>query len=334
VLDLTPEELTSLARCAFPGVRVVSAEQLPDEHANVLYHLALDNQIEATLKLYTDATLGDGPARESKLLRLLTSETGVPVPRVLHFDAAGTQSKLEGQENVSWALLTRLPGKSLAPMIDALDAAELEALGYEAGRYLAHVHTITLSRFGEIYAPGPSDHLREKGYLVAQATEWLDRCAQAQLLPEHSRSALYQRLAETDLLDRRQPCLTHGGLRARDIIVERGLTGRHVTGFTDFSAALGAAPELDMALLFGCDLTGAPEMQRGFLDGYVEAGDLGASFWERLALYQAFAALGKLVTVHHRGERDAVRLYLAQIERVLERDPHSGGGNLGPELHV
>ncbi|MBN1639831.1 MAG: phosphotransferase [Anaerolineae bacterium] len=314
---LTTSQLTDLVHRAFPGTEVDSCEPLPGDHANALYRLSLRNGLDVVLKLYTGATDSGAPDREVQLLRMVTSETGVPVPRVLYFAQSEARAGPPGCEDAAWTLLTRLPGASLTHVIDALDTSELEALGYEAGRYVARVHGIPLDRFGSPFAPSAQDHEREKGYVMAQADAWLDRCAEQALLPGVDRDALRHRFAESTVLDRRQPCLVHGRLRACDIMVERGATGHHVTGLTDWSAARAAAPELDLSTLFAIDFANLPGIQKGFLDGYTEAGDLPATFWDRLAVYQAFAALEWLLIAHQQGRPQGIRTHRDQISRFL-----------------
>jgi aminoglycoside phosphotransferase (APT) family kinase protein len=312
------QQLTALVRLAFPDVEGLSCEPVPGEHANVLYHLSLDNGLAVTLKVYATQEAAAGAAREAHLLQMLTSETGVPVPRLL-YSAQGEPGAASSVHHGSpWALMTRLPGESLSRVMDRMDSWEREAVGYETGRYLARVHAIGLDRFGALLAPGAYDHEREKAFFCAQTSDWLERCDQQDLLPGAATAALRRAFAETTHLSRRQPCLVHGQFRARDVIVDRGVSGYHVTGFVDLARARAAAPELDIGMLFACDFYRAPEIQKGFLDGYAETGDLGPAFWERLALYQAFSSLEELLLAQGRGQIERARTLRSRLDRFVE----------------
>jgi aminoglycoside phosphotransferase (APT) family kinase protein len=191
-------------------------------------------------------------------------------------------------------------------------------VGYEIGRYLGHIHQIPLDEFGALFATSPHNHEREKGYVLSQATEWLEACAKEELLPDETLDALQQRFAETDVLDRRRACLIHGNLGPANIVVERGATGYHVTGILDFTHALGGSPELDMSKLLAWHIKDSPSLQKGLLDGYTEVGELEARFWERLVLYQVLVSLGALLSAHRRDQLEQAQIHRKQVNRYLD----------------
>jgi aminoglycoside phosphotransferase (APT) family kinase protein len=312
---LTDTEIAGLVRQAFPDAAIQSHRRISGQHAHLCYHLELDNLIQAALKLY----LNDGlvrAEREIRLLRLITSETGVPVPRVLHY----ADRPLD--RATPWALLTWLSGQTFAQLKPMMDDWELEAAGYEIGRYLGHIHQIRLDQFGTLFEDGPHNHIREKAHLLSLAKTWLDRCAADSVLSRPTIEALEQTFARTDLLDRRQACLVHGRFEPRHIILERGATGYHVTGIVDFTLAQAGSPEQDMVLLLDPGFQQAPTFQKGFLDGYAESGELPATFWDRLKIYRLFAALERLLRAHEREQFDRVKTQADRIDRYLHDDKH------------
>jgi aminoglycoside phosphotransferase (APT) family kinase protein len=191
-------------------------------------------------------------------------------------------------------------------------------VGYEIGRYLGHIHQIPLDEFGTLFAASPHNHEREKGYVLSQATEWLEACAKEELLPAETLDTLQQHLAGTDVLDRRRACLIHGNLGPANIVVERGATGYHVTGILDFTHALGGSPELDMSKLLAWYIKDSPSLQKGFLDGYTEVGELEAKFWERLVIYQVLVSLGALLAAHRQGQLEQEQIHRKQVDRFLD----------------
>jgi aminoglycoside phosphotransferase (APT) family kinase protein len=313
--QLSGEQISALVHQVFPNVSVLSRDVPSSKHIDLSYHLKLSNLMDTTLKVYSDASAAD---REIHLLRMLTNETGVPVPRVLFFaerlpDEIGLDDLAR-----SWALLARLPGHPLSEVIDTLDDWESESVGYEMGRYVGHIHQIPLDEFGPLFGSGPHNHQREKGYVLSQATEWLEACARDELLPAAVLDRLQHYFAGTDLLQRRRACLIHGDLSPADIIVERGATGYHVTGILDLTHAMGGSPELDMGKLLAWYIQDSPSLQKGFLDGYTEAGELGAKFWQRLVLYQAFASLEALLDAHQCGLIDQAQAYKDLLSRYVD----------------
>ncbi len=286
----TPEQVLAMVQGIFAGAALTSYQPFAGRHDNVNLDLHLSNPtMQVVLKVYTRVDSRRTPWKETYLLRTLTSETGVPVPRVLHFDDTAALV------SHPWALHTRLPGEPLSGVASALDEFELESIGYEAGRYLAHIHQIPLAEFGELFAPSSGGHTPEQAYVQAAITQLAEACAGRQLAPPEFVDRFLQLAARADLLDRRQPCLLHGDFTPENVIVERGSTGYHVTGILEFEQALGASPERDIATLLNWGAEQWPTFQRGFLDGYAESGTVPAQFWPRLRLYQALVSVERLV---------------------------------------
>jgi aminoglycoside phosphotransferase (APT) family kinase protein len=332
-LALTEERVLGIVRTLFPTASIASWQPIPGEHENVLTILLLSDRTEIVLKIYVDDPDLVSYSREAQLLRMITAETGVPVPRVL---SHGAQLPWEqtGEEAHPWLLLSRLPGIPLQQVIGALEETELEALGYELGRYLAHLHQIPLETFGCVLGTGPHDRVTEKDYVLSQVADWLTQCEAAGLLAPGARSILRRRFAETDALDRSQACLTHAALSARTVMVESGVTGYHVTGFLDLSRAQGGSPELDVAGLFACDFQAVPAAQKGFLDGYTDSGELSPRFWDRLGLYQAFVSLRTLLVAHRKGDPGLMWQATEQIQHYLDSPRTDDHGNPDSPEHV
>jgi aminoglycoside phosphotransferase (APT) family kinase protein len=312
--SLTPEQLRGLVHRVFPDADVVSGERVAGQRDELHYDVQLSNLMNTTIKVYGGLDPEHAADKEIRLLRMITSETGVPVPRVLYSADRLPDEDESTTASHPWALLTRLPGELLSKVIDALDDTELESVVYETGRYLAHIHQIPLDKFGMLFVPGPHDHVREKGYVLAQAGQWLDACTQNELLTRDTVVALRQRFQDTEILDRRRPCLIHGDFGVDRVVVEHGQTGYHVTGILGFGQAQGGSPEFDVSTLFAWHYDRQPSLRKGFLDGYTESGELTARFWERLALYQAFVSLRNMLLAH---QQNQVQQEQADREQIL-----------------
>jgi Ser/Thr protein kinase RdoA (MazF antagonist) len=286
--SLSKEQILSLVQQVFPQADIVSAERFTGNHTNSLYDIHLVRPAMNTalaLKVYanisTQGPEAPRPWKEVHLLRLLTSETGVPVPRVLHFDDSASLL------DVPWVLYTRLPGEPLSLVLDSLDEWELESIGYEMGRYLAHIHQIPLPSFGEFFGPDSIQYVNEKEFVIEQLQFLLDECVIHNLIAQQDASKIEQLFETSSALDRRQACLMHGDYTAHNVMVERGLTGDyHVTGILDLSSAIAGSLEQDMSKPFNNSFEKKPTLQKGFLDGYTDIKELGPLFWERIGLYR------------------------------------------------
>jgi Ser/Thr protein kinase RdoA (MazF antagonist) len=330
---VTEERALSIVHTIFPSVGIASWQPVPGEHENALYSLALSDRTETILKVYAAGPDLEAYTREAQLLHLITAETGVPVPRVLAHDGQlPWEQASEGSH--PWVLLSRLPGIPLLQVMGGLEDTELEAVAYELGRYVAHLHQIPLDTFGCILSSGPHDRAREKDYVLSQVTDWLAQCEWTGLLAPETRSLLRRSFGDTDALDCQQACLTHAALSAQNVMVESGVTGYHVTGLLDLTHAQGAGPELDMAGLFAWDFRAVPAARKGFLDGYTEAGELSPRFWERLSLYQAFVSLETLLSAHRRGDTRLAQQAAEQIQSYVGSPGDDRHGNSGVPGHV
>jgi aminoglycoside phosphotransferase (APT) family kinase protein len=314
-VDVSAERARSIIRSVFPDAELGSCVPIPGEHRSQLYALTLSDASEMVLKVYAADRSGAASRREAHLLRTITAETGVPVPRLL---GGGEHLPWQGaadDELHAWALLSRLPGTALVQAIGLLDDAELEAVAYELGRYLAHLHQIPLELFGGLLEPEPHAHIREKAYLLSQAADWLHECEAEGLLTPDAAARLRGCFEQTVALDRQRPCLTHADLSLRKVIVEPGHMGHHVTGLVGWAHAQGGSPERDIAGLFAWDLRPESAAQKGLLDGYTESAELSPHFWERLDLYELFISLEALLTAHRTRDTRVLRLAVERLSR-------------------
>jgi aminoglycoside phosphotransferase (APT) family kinase protein len=195
-----------------------------------------------------------------------------------------------------WNLQTRLPGCPLSQVVGDLNPLQVGSLGYEAGRYLAHIHQIPLGGFGELFGTPLSSYPTEVSFVY----ERLKGCMQAPTVRHHFSAQELQAIENTmhaaQLWDRSEACLIHGAYTPENLIVERGVTDYHITGVIEFAYAGAGSPEEDIAQLLCWFQDRPPGLERGVLDGYVETGTMTANFWDRLDRYQILVRLETLAT--------------------------------------
>ncbi|MCR4408630.1 MAG: aminoglycoside phosphotransferase family protein [Anaerolineae bacterium] len=288
--ELPAEIINAIVHRAFPAAQVEKCDPFPGEHRNLNYDLVLSNPtMEIVLRVYWQEGPGSRkPQKESHVLRIVTPETGVPVPRLLLFDDSGTLTPQPV------ALHTRLPGSPLTIALTQMDKEAQETVGYELGRYLAKLHSIPLGCFGEFFDEDPLNDVSEKAYTLRRVQSWLDICAERELLTSGTRTQVEEVFVETRYLSRPVACFVHGDLRAGHVLVEPGAGAYHVTGLVDFQESRGWGLEWDVARLAHEVFDGHPLLEKGFLDGYADTAGLPADFWERLHVYRLAVALYNL----------------------------------------
>jgi aminoglycoside phosphotransferase (APT) family kinase protein len=315
-MRLSPETIEQLARQAFPEATLVSHRLLEGGVAHLNYALQLqDPSTEVALRVYGPDTPRGRLDKEMYVLRVIMPETGVPTPRVIHFDDS------RALVNRPYAVLNLLPGGPLAQVIDRMDALDQETTGYEMGRYLAKLHSIPLEKFGEFLGEDPQASVNEKAYTVARAMAWLEVCEEKDLLEESTTTAVRRFVRQTRALNRHNACFVHGDYYAENVNVEEGIGGFHVTGVFDFAHAQGWSPEWDMGTLLSDLADDYPTLAKGFLDGYADTRGLPEDLWERLRVYQAMALVGQLIDADRRGDESSLQMRQARVHRFLEQEP-------------
>ena len=314
-MELSPETIKQLARQAFPEATVVSCRPLEGGLTNLNYALQLQNPTtEVALRIYRPDTPPRTLEKEMYVLRVVMPETGVPTPRVIHFDDSGTLI------DRPYAVLNLLPGERLEKALPRMDELDQESVGYEVGRYLAKLHSIPLDKFGEFLGQDARASVNEKAYTVARAVEWLDVCEENGLLGESAIAELRGIVGQTRALNRESACFVHGDYHRGNVNVKEGIAGFHVTGVFDFARAQGWSPEWDMARLVGGIFDDYPSLVKGFFDGYADTTGLAENLWERLAVYRPVTNLGEVVNAHYRGDDSSLEKYRARLYRFLEGD--------------
>lgn len=310
--EIPTEKIQTIVRKVFPQAEVESYQQLETGSTSLNYDLILSNpEMGLTLKVYPQPTEKREPWKETYILKRVAEETGVPAPHVLLFDDSG--QLLE----TPYAVHTRLPGNSLGAALPKVSEEDTEVIGYEMGRYLARLHVMTGERYGDYFVEDPLASPHERDYTLATVNIWLKECEDNHLIIPGTAKTLQQIFERADFLGQEKPCLVHGDYHERNVNVEEGATGYHVTGVFGFEHSQAWSREWDMVKLFGHVFDRYPILQDGFLNGYTESVEISERFWDRLRLYQLAVAIFQIQYSHHIGSSD-LKSYQERLSRFLE----------------
>jgi len=309
---LTSAQIETLVRRVYPEAQLKAHQPLPSRGDTLDYELCITRPtLELTLRLYPPNAPRPRLEKEAYVLPQVLQETGVPVPQIIHLDMEGS---IIGQP---WSLLTRLPGQPLGLLLPLMDDADRQVVGEEMGRYLARLHSVAVSRFGEYFGEDPLARSQERAYVLGRLEEWAQECQEHELLPDKLLDEVRQRVSTSPLLNRPRACLVHGDYHEDNINVEAGMVSYHVTGIFGFAYSCGWSPEWDMTGLFSGVFEQYPTLERGFLDGYADVGEIGPQFWDRLRLYQTLAAVRQVTHAHRAGQPDKIEEARQRLERLL-----------------
>lgn len=224
---------------------------------------------------------------EVDVMRLVRSRTEIPIADIVRFEEACPELPS------SYLLMRRLPGKALDKVRPFLDESSRAQIGFDTGRVLRSLHTITNPTFGMYDRPVHSSW-RDA---FCEIFEYLERDAQdyGVPLPEDTFSAawsLFDALTEVD-----RACLVHWDLWDGNIFVDDG----HVSGVIDFERAVWGDPLFEQNFF-------NPEPR--FIEGYGSDPRQSPGADERLMLYELYLYLVMVIECTPRGfprEREAVR---------------------------
>ena len=240
----------------------------------------------------------------------LLAPGSLPVPTVIALDESRRMVPYD------YIIITRLPGANVAESQAALTSPQREALAWEAGRSLAHLHTFAFAQFGKLndlpHQPFPTWPTFFHDY----ARRYMDPAGQTGLVDAGTLARLQVVLNQThDLLARvERGVLVHSDFHYENLLQEGG----QLTGILDFEWALAGDPIMDFmaAPTREAQLPGSEAI---FVAGYRSSGPLNAAHDRRLTVYRLFLALETAVTDHRQGNPAGVQPALAEMVQLLEQ---------------
>jgi aminoglycoside phosphotransferase (APT) family kinase protein len=236
------------------------------------------------IKVYASA-LQWKQAKEAYVYQLLQDHLIQPIPQILHM---GTADGRLG--NLSYTVLTWLPGESLSAVSNGLDDSMAFSVYQQMGSFLARLHRIGQDAFGyvttEIADPKPTN----TEYMTAQFATKLREFRQLGGEPALA-AAIDRHVAERTALfaDCEHAVLCHNDFHEGNILVRRDDQGGwQVCGVVDVENAIAADPLTDLAKTDRYSIRGHRAKLDGLLAGY---GPRGAAAAERMDLYGLYHAL-------------------------------------------
>lgn len=284
--EVGADRLQDIARAAFgTRARLRSHQLLGDGHFSTSYRLDCEGQAPVVLRLSPEPTARlwrhecDLLQRQCAVQPLLEA-VGAVVPRILHTDFSRSVLPRD------WSLLEWRPGRTWESAAPTMDAAAARVLWREFGRIVRRVHAQRGDRFG-YPAPAPAGTTFGDWFigivddLAADLTE--QRVEVAGL--GRFRALLREERQRFDAVT--APCLVHGDLWWRNVLVERGPDGWRITALLDAERAFFGDPAAEW-------IFGFLDIPREFWDGYGRCLTEGTAdpdaAWRRRA-YQARGAL-------------------------------------------
>ena len=315
--EVKAERLEAIARAVFgERARLVSHRLLGDGRFSTSYLLDCAGEAPAVLRLAPEPTARLWRHERALLQRQccvqpLLEAVGEIVPRILHTDF--TRQLLTRD----WALFEWRPGQTWESAAPSIDASSTRTLWREFGRIVRTVHEQHGVRFGYPAPcpahPGVSAWFR--GVVDDLAADLAEQYVEVVGL-EQFRALLRAERHRFDAVA--VPRLVHGDLWWRNVLVQRGPDGWHITALLDAERAFFGDPAAEW-------IFGFLDIPRTFWDGYGvrlvdDALDPDAA-WRRLA-YQARGALYMMLEgVRFGFDADFAHAQFARFLAALRRGP-------------
>lgn len=235
---------------------------------------------------------------------LQTSE--VPVPEVIALDQSKQLVPYE------YLITSKLEGTSVIDSWNSLSAKEQERIAYEAGTYLALIHSYTFERFGKLR------DLPNGGF-----TYWYDYCAD--YFHRYANQALAMNIIDPSLRDRMQAVLEkyrplldtvrkgyllHSDYHFENILQRKGV----VSGIIDFEWAYAGDADVDFVVEDVCEQM-CPGSTPHMYAGYASVRPLDAHHDLKMAFYKLYMYLEFVVSSkQYEDEASFQRTYARLVE--------------------
>ena len=270
-VDLDLPSIEALIQPFAAGARVLEAAPLSGGLRNTNYRVRLTSRPEPVVVRLFSAD-PSACAREAALERLVCAR--VPVPRVLHSEAAGVPP---------WNVVTWVDAERFDKVLKRATHEEIGTISRAAGRVLAAIHSLTFPAMGFL---GPDLSVGSfdgySGDWAEMLTDWLlHGRAGTRLGPP-----LTERLLR--LVDDNAPRMRVGdtpGHLAHADYKPWNLLARDagIAAVLDWEFAFSGSPLNDVGIYLRHSASLPPTYLDGFVLGYVEAGGELPDDWHRLA---------------------------------------------------
>lgn len=216
-----------------------------DAMVAVVYKITQSNNVEFILKI---CERPNDYFREKYFLKFFADK--LPVPRIIQL--------VEPEANSHGAILMEyLPGR-LLKTVDFTDA-----LAYEMGSLLAHIHINRVAGYGDLIQP--QGLISDPGiHFTLKFEEGLEECSNhlPKAMLEQCRRYYDSHLSLLDSVD--GPCMIHRDFRSGNMIVHDG----KIRGIIDWSSGRASFAEDDFCPMEHGEWPSDPSSRRAFLSGY------------------------------------------------------------------
>lgn len=179
---------------------------------------------------------GESRFRAEKIAYDALAKTSIPVPEVLVLDTTRTLIPYD------YMVMNKLPGTPLIDAWDDLSTNQKQVVAYNAGAYLARLHTISFDHFGELKNLG----LKSFGGFYEHVNDYYKRF-QHQAQHYDAFSAVHHEQMMTlmesckPLLNLPKAYLVHSDYQLENLLVHQG----EISGVIDFEWAMSGDPTWD-----------------------------------------------------------------------------------------
>jgi len=308
--------LIEMLRPAFPRVQRVSVEPLEGGARNSNFRLQIDCLSDPlVLRIFEhDPVLCQ---KELDLLRRVRDE--VPVPEVIYANAIGLE------EVPPFHLLSFVKGISFHTLRERHDPEAMVQAATSVGATLAAIHRITFPRGGWLTAGLVlSTPLMEGNHAMPR---FVDQCLASDLLQNRMGQELCDRvhqlmwsaMAPLSICEKHTN-LVHGDFGERNILVQPGPEGWHVSAVLDWEFAVAGTPLADFGNFLRYERAACPASEPAFSSAYRDAGGLLPANWNRIRKVVDVVALSERLTRRQLPETALIELVELLEATVEDRD--------------
>lgn len=245
---------------------------------------------------FTTLTDKGGQRFESERMAYdILRDSGIPVPQVVVLDTSLEIAPY------AYLITTKLPG---APVVDSwpdLTLDQQQRVAYEAGQYLAQIHTYTFDRFGKLRSLDFADWY---GYVADFLSRYVQQALQVGGISTREQAQMESVLRlHRSVLDRiTRGSLVHSDYHFENILQQNGV----VTGIVDFEWAYSGDPLSDLVADEQWERM-CPGSRAHVRAGYTALRSPGSDSDIRLVIYRMLFLLETLVDHKKAGHESAYR---------------------------
>ncbi|WP_456272411.1 phosphotransferase family protein [Bacillus sp. AK031] len=308
---ISPDDqtITHMLQDFLNGRKIAKIEILGGGLSNSNLKIILENKETFVLRIYNESGLK--AKVEMKVLDLV--ENTLPVPQVLYHDFSLAQF------NYPFLLLSWVEGFQLSELFLTGDEVSLSNAGYEAGRYLAKMHSIQFTSSGFF-----DEHLNIQKFELSGSESFkslIDEMVNGgsvteNLGPEMVRSITKFTNDQAHLIEDigNQSSLVHSDFNPLNILIQKEGNRVNVTGILDWEFSFSHSPLIDIGNMLRYEKIQESSFIRPFILSYLDnGGDLPQKWLQKAKLLDIIALLDLA------NKKDCGDIRLRDIKELLSK---------------